>query len=552
MLVLVYTISVLLMILMPVLLAAWLRRIFPVPWLLFGIGSLVFVLSQTIHLPLNKWLADLGFLPGRAVEDLPIWRIALTLGLSSGLCEELTRAAGYTILQRAKPGWLRLQDGIMLGLGHGGIESMVFGGVVTAATLSSLLPLRSVDLSSMGLQPEQLNSLKLQLTLLKNPLYAGLPLVERVIVLIAQAIFSLIVWKAFVAGASPLRWVYLPLAILYHAALDFLAVWGAWKFQQQPFLLEWILLGALLPGLGWVVWIFRRAVECHMAIPYLDVTASGLDESIGSELEVFWAAVIKELCQVWRTKRLVVVAAVFLIFGMLSPLSAKFTPQILGAIEGAEMFADLIPEPTAGDAMAQYIKNITQFGFILAVLLGMGAVVGEKETRVAPMILSKPMPRWAFISSKFLAQFLMYAGGFLLSGLGAYYYTLVLFGTLDLGGFALANGLLLLWLLTFVALSLLSSTLGRSTAAAGGIGLGLSLALILAGNLPDIGGLLPSGIVDWATSIALTAAGSQVSMPGFASLTGEIIPNAGAMASAVVTIAMALILAVGFFEQQEL
>ena len=76
---------------------------------------------------------------------------------------------------------------------------------------------------------------------------------------------------------------------------------------------------------------------------------------------------------------------------------AKFTPQLLTSIEGAEQFADLIPEPTTADAMGQYIKNITQFGFILVIVLGMGAVAGEKEKGTAVMILSKPLARWSFV-----------------------------------------------------------------------------------------------------------------------------------------------------------
>ena len=89
--------------------------------------------------------------------------------------------------------------------------------------------------------------------------------------------------------------------------------------------------------------------------------------------------------QQWRTKRLLVVVAVFVLFGLMSPLIAKFTPELLRTIEGAEQFADLIPEPTSTDAITQYIKNLTQFGFILAVLLGMGAIAGEKEKGTAAM-----------------------------------------------------------------------------------------------------------------------------------------------------------------------
>jgi ABC-2 type transport system permease protein len=241
--------------------------------------------------------------------------------------------------------------------------------------------------------------------------------------------------------------------------------------------------------------------------------------------------------------RLLVMAAIFLIFGMGSPLLAKLTPELLRSIEGAEQFADLIPEPTAGDAMAQYIKNLAQFGFILAILLAMGVVVGEKERGIVPMILSKPMPRWAFIASKFTAQMGMYLGGFALAGLGAYYYTVIL------------NGLLFLWLLTFVALGLLGSVLGGSTIAAAGIGLGLSVALMLAGNLPQYGALLPGGLMSWATQVGLKAAGvaaSPLSGLGTSPEAAQMVANGGAAASAVAVIVIALVLAIGVFEQQEL
>jgi ABC-2 type transport system permease protein len=216
------------------------------------------------------------------------------------------------------------------------------------------------------------------------------------------------------------------------------------------------------------------------------------------------------------------------------------------------MFKDLIPTPTAGDAMTQYIKNISQFGFILAILLGMGAVAGEKERGIVPMIISKPLPRWAFISSKFAAQFLMYLGGFVLAGLGAYYYTLILFGGLDPGGFTLLNLLMLLWLLTFVALSLLGSTLGSSTVAAGGIGLGLSVVLLLAGNLPLYGTLLPGGLLGWATLAGQAAAGIQSAAQAAGPFDPENVALGGSAAAAIVLVVFTLILSIGIFEQQEL
>jgi ABC-2 type transport system permease protein len=548
--ILTYTLSILLMVFVPLGMAIWLRRRASTPWLLFSLGALTFIISQVVHLPLNNWLVDLGWLRGQVAPDLPLFRLALTLGLTAGLCEELARSATFALIKRVKPAWLRVQDALMLGLGHAGIEAMIIG-VITAATISTLLPLREVDLISLGLEAGQLEALRMQMAALtQHPLQAAYPLLERLLAISAHIIFSLMIWQAFIPGKGRRGLIYIPLAIFYHTAIDFSAVWSAETFKGNLFLINLAFVGALIPGWVWAIWMTRRQ---RLSSPPANQDKVGyLDSSIRSELGVFWIATLKELRQLWRTKRLLVMAAVFLIFGMGSPLMAKFTPQMLTMIEGAEIFADLIPEPTAGDAMTQYIKNLSQFGFILAVLLAMGMVVGEKERKTIPMILSKPMPRWVFITSKFSAQLLMYLVMFALSGLGAFYYTIVLFGSLSLSDFLLLNGLMWLWLLTFVALSLLGSTLGKSTVAAGGIGLGLSVILLLAGNLPRYGILLPGGLMNWATMLGQRAAGVAATMPGSALPLTEMLANPGAAVSALVLIVMALLLSIGVFEQQEL
>ena len=550
MLVFLYSVSVLLMILVPVILAAGLRRISSAPWLLFGIGSGTFVLSQVVHLPLNQWLADLGLLPGTVAADVPIVQTALIAGLTAGLCEELMRAGGYALLRKLRPAWMRLQDGVMLGLGHGGIESMIFGGVLTAATVSSLLPLIGADLGGFGLTPDQRTTLQAQLnSLTAHPWNSALPLLERVIAMSAHVVFSLMVWKAFTGAGLRRNWFYIPLAVLYHAGVDFAAVYGMQYLKDQTWLFELSFIGMLVPGYVWAAYQIRLAKKAlALADPISDTAPQS---SIRSELAVYWTAVGKELTQLWRTKRILVTGAVFLVFGMGSPLIAKAIPDIFKSVEGMEQFAALIPVPGAVDAMDQYLKNLSQFGFLLAVLLGMGTVVGEKEHGVAPMILSKPMPRWAFIAGKFTAQSVMYLGCFALSGAGAYYYTWILFGPLEPAAYLLVNVLLLIWILTFVALAVLGSTLGKTTVSAGGIGFVLAVLFMLAGSIPRYGILFPQGLLVWAGQAAHAAAGQAASAVSTA-LAGQVYVNGGALASAVVLIVISLILSVGFFEQQEL
>jgi ABC-2 type transport system permease protein len=538
MLILFYVVFIGLMIVFPAAFAGALRRFSPAPWLLFGIGCLTFFASQAVHLPLNRWLADIGLLPAAAAADIPVVQTALIAGLSAGLCEELARAAGYALLRRFRPAWLDLPGALMLGLGHGGLESMTFGAVLTAATVGALIPLIGTDPGKLGLPADQLTTLQAQIAAFTGRPWNGVyPLVERVIAVSAHVTFSLLVWKAFTGAGFRRNGYYLPLAILYHAAVDFTAVLGTRLFPDQPALLEAVFAALLVPGYVWAALQFRAYRKEH--------PAGAPRARLLGELGVLWTATRKELIQLWKTNLAMVSGAVFLVFGMGSPLLAKLIPDMFRSVAGLEQFASLIPTPTAADAMAQYVKNLTQFGFVLAILLGMGAVAGEKERGVAPMILSKPMPRWAFLAGKFVAQGILYLGCFALSGAGAYYYTAILFGPLQAGHFLLMNLLLWIWLLSFVALALLGSTLGKSTVSAAGIAVGLAAALLLAGSIPGYGSLLPGALVGWAGQAGAEAA--HVSPAAGASAV-----SGGALASAAATVVLALVLAVGAFEQQEL
>jgi len=211
----------------------------------------------------------------------------------------------------------------------------------------------------------------------------------------------------------------------------------------------------------------------------------------------FLAALRKEWLEQWRTYRLLMVGVVLVVFGLLSPLFAKYTPEIIKLIPNGEAIAQLIPTPTMMDAVTQYIKNIGQFGIILALLLSMGAVAQEKDKGTAAMMLVKPLSRVTFLAAKFTALALMFAVTLAMAGAACYYYTWLLFGALDLPRWLALNGLMLVWMLVYVALTLLCSVVTKSQAAAGGLALGLLFILGLIGSIPGVGEYLPGQLIAW-------------------------------------------------------
>lgn len=518
-----YAITVSLMIGVPILLAVALRRRFRALWLLWTAGAVAFFLSQVYHLPLNNLLGRVGLI-GPIGPDAPnLLRTAVVLGLSAGISEGLMRVATFWFLNRR--GLVeRWSGGAMVGLGHGGIEAMILG-ALTALSVAGLMSLQGTDLSTLGLSAEQLVALETQLAAVSEPSAAFiLPFVERLLAMGLHLAVSLLVWLSFRQRNA----LYAVAGILYHALVDSTIVYVG-QFVANPWLLEGLLFLLLVPGLFFIAWTYRRygaAEPAHRPPP------------LRQEWSRYGTLLRKELLEQWRTRKVLVVLVVFMLIGLSSPLLARFTSELLKSVPGAEQFADLIPEPQTADSVGQYVKNLTQFGFIIAILLGMGAIAGERERGTAAMILSKPAPRWAFVLAKFDAQAIVYFVALLLAGLSAWFYTGLLFETgLDLGPFLFGNLLLWVWLLAYVAAVLLGSATGRTTLIAAGLGLLFSVVLLIGGAFPQAAALLPSGLLSWI---------SQLGIPDPQPVNGW-----GALAGSLVVILFCLVTAIGMVERQE-
>src|SRR5215469_1559813 len=97
-------------------------------WNAFGWGMAVFVLFQVVlrlpwQVPLARW--------AHAHQE---WRIPFLLfsALTAGLFEEVGRWVGYRTVLRTER---NARAGVMYGLGHGGIEAILFAGLPIAALL---------------------------------------------------------------------------------------------------------------------------------------------------------------------------------------------------------------------------------------------------------------------------------------------------------------------------------------------------------------------------------------------------------------------------------
>jgi len=210
----------------------------------------------------------------------------------------------------------------------------------------------------------------------------------------------------------------------------------------------------------------------------------------------------KELLESWRTRRIPVVVLLFLFVGIISPLTARYLPDILKAALGDQATTIPIPTPTSADAVLQLQKNLGQFGALTAIVLAMGLVAAEKDRGTAGFLLTKPASRAAFLAAKLIGLGAVLGLGTMIAVGVGWAYTAILFEVLPIGGW-LALGLLSwLALMAWASLTFLASTVLRSSAAAAGAGIGGLLGVSLLAVIPPVGRWLPSGLDGPALALA--------------------------------------------------
>jgi ABC-2 type transport system permease protein len=208
----------------------------------------------------------------------------------------------------------------------------------------------------------------------------------------------------------------------------------------------------------------------------------------------------KELTEQIRTYRLLIVGGVLLFFGLTTPLTLKYLPEII-KLSGDYSMQINIPPPTAAQSLAEYGSSIGQLGVLVMVLIAMGAIANELKHGTALLTLSKPVAPAAFVGAKFIAMSCTLLVSILAASLVCFGYTSWLIGTGDGMAFLGLNLLIFLFLAFCIALTLLFSSLFKSSLAAGGISIAIIIFQGVLTTIPVIGDYLPGTLLGWGTNL---------------------------------------------------
>ncbi|WP_419871766.1 ABC transporter permease [Candidatus Pristimantibacillus sp. PTI5] len=214
----------------------------------------------------------------------------------------------------------------------------------------------------------------------------------------------------------------------------------------------------------------------------------------------YMVMVQKELLELVRSYKLLWVPLIFVLLGIMQPVSTYYMPVILehaGSMPEGTVIE--IPKPLGTEVLAQTLQQFGTLGVLVLVLACMGTVSGERNSGAASLILVKPISVLSYIGSKWTSMLLLAWGSLTAGYLASWYYTGLLFGEIPFSGVLSSLLVYGLWLSFVMAITLLFSALLRSPAAAAFSTLGGAIVLsLLAGLFPKIFGWGPGSLSGFA------------------------------------------------------
>jgi ABC-2 type transport system permease protein len=199
-----------------------------------------------------------------------------------------------------------------------------------------------------------------------------------------------------------------------------------------------------------------------------------------------------EILRLLRTHRIWILLGVFVFFGALGPLTARFLPEIVEAVGGGVEIA--VPPPSPELAMSGYLGNALQIGVLAVAFVAAAALAFDARPEMAVYLRTRTTIR-QILTPRYATNIAAVVLSFFIGTVIAYVGSVLLIDAPRLGGSVVAALLLGVYLSFAVALTGLAASLVRSVPGAALITVGALIVIGIIGLIPPIDPWLPSNLV---------------------------------------------------------
>lgn len=160
-----------------------------------------------------------------------------------------------------------------------------------------------------------------------------------------------------------------------------------------------------------------------------------------------------EFLRLVRTRRWIALLAVYLFFGFLGPVTARYIEDIVSFAGGNASGATIkFAPPIPADGMAEYVSNAVQIGTLVTVVIAAGAVAFDSQPEMGVFLRCRVRRMQDILLPRLVVPFAAASAAFVLGALAAWYETWALIGTLDAGRVLLGIGFGMVFIAFVVAL----------------------------------------------------------------------------------------------------
>ncbi|MBN2176751.1 MAG: hypothetical protein JW722_03740 [Demequinaceae bacterium] len=200
-----------------------------------------------------------------------------------------------------------------------------------------------------------------------------------------------------------------------------------------------------------------------------------------------------EFLRLKRTSRWLILGGVFVGFGLMGPLAARYMEQLLD-IAGGDLDGVTIefPDPVPADGIIQYVNNAVQVGTLVAVVVAAGALAFDSIPEMGIFLRTRVPSVWRILLPRLVVTFAAVSVAFILGVGAAWYETTVLLGALDSGAMLLGTLLGVLFLAFVVAVVAAVAQWARTMLATVMVSLIVLVTLPIVGIADIVGRWLPT------------------------------------------------------------
>lgn len=197
-----------------------------------------------------------------------------------------------------------------------------------------------------------------------------------------------------------------------------------------------------------------------------------------------------EIARLIRTRWWVGLVGVYVLFGLLGPISAAYLGELLERFGGG--IEVILPDPDPADGITQFLGNVNQLGLLVVVAYAAGALSFDARAELGVFFRTRAASIGQVVLPRAVITTLAAVVAFTLGTLAAWYETVVLLGSLPVGGMLVGLVAGWLYLALVIAVVTLAASLTRSAVAATGLAVVVLIALPLLAVLPPLQPWMPS------------------------------------------------------------